>query len=78
MLDVGLQDRPPHSIRLTPREIEIMTYSANGKSAWDISKILSLSENTINEHIKNVCQKLGVYNKSHAIAVSIVHGLISL
>lgn len=77
ILNIGLQNPPPAQFRLTPREVEIMTYTAQGKSAWDISSILNISEHTVSEHIENVCRKLGVYNKVHATAVSIIHGLIT-
>jgi DNA-binding CsgD family transcriptional regulator len=56
----------------------VMTWSARGKTAWEISEILSLSEGTVRDHIKNACRKLDTSNKTHAIAVALLHGLIML
>jgi len=78
MMAVGLNNPPPAPARLTPRETEIMTYTAVGKTAWDISVILGVSEDTVKEHISNVCQKFGVYSKTHAAAISIINALITL
>jgi len=78
VLAVGLQNPPPAPAKLTPREAEVMTYTAAGKSAWDISVILGVSEDTVKEHIANVCEKFGVYSKTHATAISLINALIIL
>jgi len=67
---------PPVS-KLKPREIEVLTLTAQGKTAPVIADILSLSEDTIKEHIGNACQKLGVYSKVHAASIAITRGLIA-
>jgi hypothetical protein len=43
ILQIGLQKDSAFTLRLSPREIEVMTWSARGKTAWEISEILSLS-----------------------------------
>ena len=53
---------------LTNREIDVLFWTAEGKSTWDISQILSISESTVNFHINSAKQKLGVYSKPHAVA----------
>lgn len=53
---------------LTAREMQCLEWSARGKSAWEISKILQLSESTIKFHMKNAMRKLGVVNKVQAVA----------
>jgi DNA-binding NarL/FixJ family response regulator len=45
---------PPRQVYLTPREREILSFSAEGKSIPVIAAILSLSGNTVNFHLKNV------------------------
>ena len=45
-----------------------MFWTAEGKSSWDISQILSISESTVNFHINSAKRKLGVYSKPHAVA----------
>lgn len=73
---LGLDKVPTGSIKLTPREIEVLTWSARGKTRWEIGVILRISEDTVKKHIENASQKLDASNKTHAIAVAIVHGLI--
>ena len=53
---------------LTSREIDVMFWTAEGKSSWDISQILAISESTVNFHINSAKRKLGVYSKPHAVA----------
>ncbi|NJO62379.1 MAG: hypothetical protein HC836_30390 [Richelia sp. RM2_1_2] len=62
---------------ITKREKEILAWSAQGKSAWDISIILGISENTVNFHLKNIIKKLDVTNKVAAVVKAIRLGFIS-
>lgn len=62
--------------RLAPREIEVIKWSSAGKSAWDISTILGLSESTIQEYLGNAQRKLNATNRTHAVAEAIRHRLI--
>ena len=64
--------------KLTNREREIVEWLKDGKSSWDISKILSISENTVNYHIKNIIRKLNAMNRTHAVAIAMRSGLIEL
>lgn len=65
LLDTPEQDA---SVDLTSREIDVMFWTAEGKSSWDISQILGISEATVNFHINSAKRKLGVYSKPHAVA----------
>lgn len=53
---------------LTSREIDVLFWTAEGKSSWDISQILAISESTVNFHMSSAKRKLGVYSKPHAVA----------
>lgn len=53
---------------LTSREIDVLFWTAEGKSSWDISQILGISESTVNFHINSAKRKLGVYSRPHAVA----------
>jgi LuxR family transcriptional activator of conjugal transfer of Ti plasmids len=64
-------------IRLTPRERECLSWTAQGKTAWEISVILSIAEDTVVFHLKNAMKKLGVHSKHHAVVKSITLGLIT-
>lgn len=63
---------------LTMRERETMTLVAQGKTYLEISKLLSLSTETIKTHVQKACRKLGATNRMHAIAIAVNHKLLSL
>jgi LuxR family transcriptional regulator, activator of conjugal transfer of Ti plasmids len=75
----ALAKRPPDApVRLTMREREILQWVAQGKTTWDISAIVAISERTVIFHIENLKRKLGVTSRSHAVAKAIRLGLISI
>ncbi|MFK7868348.1 MAG: response regulator [Roseobacter sp.] len=51
---------------LTPREAEVLYWLSLGKANRDIAQILSLSSRTINKHLEQVFQKMGVDNRTSA------------
>ena len=51
---------------LTPREAEVLYWLSMGKTNRDIAQILSLSSRTINKHLEQVFQKMGVDNRTAA------------
>lgn len=53
---------------LSPREVECLRWTAQGKTQWEISVILSVSEHTIETHLKNVSRKLSAHTRAHAVA----------
>lgn len=63
---------------LSKREIEVLTWLRQGKSSWDISMILRISERTVNFHINNIKQKLDVVNRLQAVSVAVQSGLIGI
>ncbi|MGE8154230.1 autoinducer binding domain-containing protein [Pseudomonas vancouverensis] len=65
--------RPP---ALSAREIEVLKLSADGKTAYEIARILSLSERTINFHVHRAIEKLGVTNKIAAVIAAARSGTI--
>lgn len=62
---------------LTDRERECLTWTARGKSAWSISKILGVSEHTVQFHLKTVMKKIGAGNRVQAVVLAIRYGLIA-
>ncbi|MGD8110133.1 helix-turn-helix transcriptional regulator [Vibrio sp. TRT 21S02] len=64
------------SVALTNREIQCLSWAAEGKSAWEIATILGCSERTAKFHISNACQKLGATNRYQAITKAILGGYI--
>jgi DNA-binding CsgD family transcriptional regulator len=73
MLVVGASEpsgaRSPHAdvLKLTPRQREVLEWSAQGKTSWEISIIIQCTEATVNYHLKTACQKLQARNKTHAV-----------
>lgn len=61
---------------LTQREIELLQLLVEGLPNKTIAERMSLSENTVKYHIKNILQKLGVQNRTEAAAHAIRDGLI--
>ncbi|TIT89542.1 MAG: helix-turn-helix transcriptional regulator, partial [Mesorhizobium sp.] len=64
-------------IELTPRERECLQWAAVGKSEWEISQILGISEHTSEKHLLNAKSKLGAANRVQAVAEAIRRGYIS-
>jgi len=62
---------------LTEREKTCLLWAAEGKTAHNISAILSISEATVVFHLKNSINKLDVINRSQAIAKAVLLGLIT-
>lgn len=63
-------------IGLTRRENECLHWAAAGKTSWEISRILSCAEATVNFHFRNVIHKLGVSNRRQAVARALSLGLL--
>ena len=67
---------PEQTTPLTEREKECLKWTADGKTAWEIGKILSIAERTVVFHINNVVQKLGAANKTQAIVRAVALRLV--
>lgn len=76
LADRQAQQPPPQRIVFTPRETECVTWAAQGKTAWEISRILRVSERTVKFHMQNAMRKLGVHTRSHAVARAVALGLV--
>lgn len=59
---------------LTPREREVLQWTADGKSAQDIADILTLSKSAVDFHLANSIRKLKVPNKTAAVARAALQG----
>ena len=66
------------SVNLTGREHEILFWTAQGKTAWEISQIIHRSEPTVNYHIQRAMRKLEACNKINAVAKAACGRLISI
>ncbi len=74
--DMFAPDQTVEAIELSPREAEVLSWTSEGKTAWEIGEILGISERTVVFHIENAKQKLGVFNKNQAVVKAIMLGLL--
>ncbi|MDI4635737.1 autoinducer binding domain-containing protein [Pelomonas sp. V22] len=63
----------PH---LTPRELEVLRWTMDGKTAWEVGTILGITERTAVLHLTNAGQKLGCNNKHQTVLKALRLGLI--
>lgn len=68
----GLGIRP-----LTEREKQCLLWAAEGKTSWEISQILNITERTVVFHMANAAEKVGAVNRRQAVARAITMGLIN-
>jgi DNA-binding CsgD family transcriptional regulator len=61
---------------LTPRELETLRWTMEGKTAWEVGNILGITERTAVLHANNATHKLGTANKHQAVLKALRLGLI--
>ncbi len=69
---------PTGTHALTPREVEVLTWAARGKAAWEIGEILHIAKRTVDEHIQTAVQKLGAANRTQAVAIALLTRIIDI
>ncbi len=69
------EERQDPLVSLTPREMELLGLVQEGLSNMAIAQALLISENTVKYHLKNIYQKLGVQNRTEAVAHAFRSGL---
>jgi DNA-binding CsgD family transcriptional regulator len=74
LIPVGLQPERP---ALTPRELEALHWTMEGKTAWEVGAVLGISERTAVLHVNNAMHKLGCSNKHQAVLKALRLGLIT-
>jgi LuxR family transcriptional regulator len=74
LMIASLADEAPS---LTDREVEVLKWTADGKTSGEIADILAVSDNTVNFHIKNAVAKLGTSNKTAAAVRAAMLGLFN-
>ncbi|MBV8753570.1 MAG: LuxR family transcriptional regulator [Pseudonocardiales bacterium] len=71
-------EREADNVQLSQRERDCLSWTAQGKSSWDIGVILMISENTVNFHVKNAMRKLETSSRTVAVIKALRRGLIDL
>lgn len=71
-------DDDPDSPILSKREAEVLQWVASGKTYWEVSRILSISEKTVEHHVGRIRRKLDAATTPHAVARGIALREIAL
>jgi len=65
-----------NSAGLSPRELEVLSHVAAGRTSPEIAEELTISPHTVRRHLENIFVKLGVNNRAAATAYAYEHGLL--
>ena len=63
---------------LTSREIDVLRLIAGGNANKLIADRLSITEETVKGHVKNILSKLGASDRTHAVTIALKRGIIDL
>lgn len=73
-----MQPHQSKPVSLTPREFEILQWMATPNTYKQIAGQLSISEETVRSHAKNILLKMKQHNRSQAVLAALKNGLITL
>lgn len=79
--DAALRILMPHAAdpgrpSLTPRELEVLRWTMEGKTAWEVGTLLGITERTAALHVNNATHKLSCVNKHQAVLKALRLGLL--
>lgn len=77
IMNLKLNKKLAETNPLTPREMEILTWMARGKTRAETGNILKIKEDTVRVNLATIRQKIDAGNTANAIAVAVVNGLIT-
>ena len=63
---------------LTARELEVLRLIRDGYRNKQIADQLTIAETTVNFHIKNLVDKLGANDRTHAVTIAVRRGLLQI
>ena len=66
----------PESPKLSPRQIETLTYIAKGFTNQEIANLLGISIDTVKDYLKTIYSRLGVATRAEAVSLTVSVGLI--
>ena len=74
--ELFLRDSPREAHGLSTREMEVLRHLASGETNKEIGARLFISERTVERHVSNLLNKLGVSSRAGATAAAYKHGLL--
>jgi two-component system, NarL family, response regulator len=72
-----LADHVSHN-ELSVREREVLQHMFEGKSNKEIASALTISEHTVNIHVKNILSKLGASGRTEAVTLALRKGILNI
>lgn len=63
---------------LSPREVDVLRLIAGGNANKAIASTLSITEETVKGHVKNILAKLSANDRTHAVTIGLKRGIIDL
>lgn len=63
---------------LSDREIQVLTLISGGNANKEIAARLSITEETVKGHVKNILAKLGANDRTHAVTIGLKRGIIDI
>ncbi|WP_125783143.1 helix-turn-helix transcriptional regulator [Pseudoalteromonas rubra] len=75
LLNAAIRCRSSH-FRITSREKDCLLWASEGKTSWEISQILGISERTVNFHLTNCIEKTQSANRQQAIVKCLINNII--
>jgi len=73
---VQRSSQPAPAPALSERELEVLKWTAEGKTSGEVAMIMNITERTVNFHISNCIVKLDASNKLHAAVKAAMSGLL--
>lgn len=59
--------------RLTARELQVLALVSEGKTSKEIARTLTVSVDTVANHRKHICRKLGIHSTAELVAYAVRH-----
>jgi DNA-binding NarL/FixJ family response regulator len=63
---------------ISPRELDVLSLMATGKRNKEIASDLSIAEDTVKMHVRNILSKLQVSDRTEAVTIALRRGIIHL
>jgi DNA-binding NarL/FixJ family response regulator len=63
---------------LSPLEVRVLGLIAQGNSNKEIAGVLSVTEDSVKGHVRNILSKLGANDRAHAAMIGVKRGIIEL
>jgi len=67
-----------HNFVLTPMELECLKWTAAGKTAWEVGRIVARSERAVGDYLHSAMRKLNCSNKFHLVAKAVSLGCLNV